>query len=216
LSYCVTQNGNVLYITTPVGRGQSGTDEGYGWCDTSSATSYFDYGPRFGDSGNWNPAVVVSQTSTVVKIARTTSDGLWTLTQTITQVASTSSAKVAMTLKNNSSEAKEAHIVRYVYATPDDVLFANYDGTQNSAFAWNSIGSGTHPFGLVLQNVGTSPFFGYNGFAQNTASPPNPCDYTANWTGGLATNINGSLVMVYVGTVPAHASKTLTMSYKGL
>jgi hypothetical protein len=216
LSYCVTQNGNILYITTPVGRGQSSTDEGYGWCDTSSATSYFDYGPRFGESGNWNPAVVVSQTATVVKIARTTSDGLWTLTQTIAQLASTSSAKVAMTLKNNSSEAKEAHIVRYVYATPDDVIFANYDGTQNSAFTWNSIGSGTHPFGLVLQNVGTSPFFGYNGFAQNTASPPNPCDYAANWTGGLATNINGSLVMVYVGTVPAHASKTLTMSYKGL
>jgi hypothetical protein len=125
----------------------------------------------------------VSQTATVVKIERTTSDDLWTLIQTITQVASTSSAKVAMTLKNNSSEAKEAHIVRYAYATPDDVLFANYDGTQNSAFTWNSIGSGTHPFGLVLQNVGTSPFFGYNGFAQNTAAPPNPCDYTANWTG---------------------------------
>lgn len=215
LYYCVAQNGNVFYVTTPAGRTHSDVHEGYGLCDANTPTEYYDYG-YFGDSGNWNAATVVSANATAVKIARTTSDGRWTLTQTITQVASNSSVKVAMTLKNNTPDTRDAYLLRYNYVAPDGVVFANYDGTQNTAFAWNSTGSGTHPFGLVLQNVGTSPFPAYNGFAQNTALPPSPCNYAAHWTGGLATNTNGSLVMVYVGSVPAHVSKTFTMSYKGL
>jgi hypothetical protein len=215
LYYCVTQNGNVFYITTPLGRTHNSVYEGYGWCDTSTATAYYDYG-YFGDSGNWNVPTLLSANATTLKIARSTSDGLWTLTQTITQVASNSSVRIAMNLKNNRASTIEAHLVRYNYASPDGVLFANYDGTQNSAFTWNSIGSGNHPFGLLMQNVGTAPYPAYNGFAQNTASPPDPCNYTAHWTGGLATNTNGSLVMIYVGILPPRASQTFTMSYKGL
>jgi len=54
--------------------------EGYGVCDNTGAVAYFDYAD-YGDSGNWGAPTLVSQTATSVKIARTTSDGVWTLTQ---------------------------------------------------------------------------------------------------------------------------------------
>jgi len=214
LRYCLTDNGNIPYFESPVGHQQIWGPEGYGLCDTSTATAYYDY--AYLDSGNWGAPTIVSQTDTVVKIARTTGDDAWTLTQTFTQVASTSLVKVAMALKNNTNTARGANLVRYVYAAPDGVAVSNYDGTQNSAFAWNSIGSGDHPFGLLLQNVGTSVFGGYNGFAQTVPDGPPPCNYAANFTGGVGVGIQGSLVMVYVGSVPAHKTKTFTMSYKGL
>jgi hypothetical protein len=216
LAYCVQPDGNIIYISTPAGHIMNNIDEGYGLCDATAPNTYFDFGDRFGASGNWNAPVQNSKTATAVKITRTTSDGIWTLTQNIIQVASTSSIKVSMTLKNNSTIARTAYLTRYIYTAPDGVLFNNFDGTQNSAFSWNSIGSGTHPFGLMLQNVGTSKFPAYNGFAQNTANPPVPCDYARYWTGGLAANINGSLIMVYTGVLPAGKSKIFTMTYKGI
>jgi hypothetical protein len=216
LLYCVTANGNIPSIVTPAGHQMISpfTGEGYGICNESPAQAYYDYG--YTDSGNWNAPILLSSSATSVKIARTTSDGVWTLTQTITQSAGTASIKVAMTLKNNSAEARVAYLVRYADVDVDTLFNNIFDGTQNSAFGWLSIGSGIHPFGLLLQNVGTSPFPAYNGFAQNTYLGPNPCNFAANWTGGVAINIDGSLVMVYVGSVPAHASKTFNMSYKGL
>jgi len=216
LQYCVSKNGNVQYITTPAGHGNSGTDEGYGVCDTGTGSSYEEWGSRFGNTLNWGPANVTTHTATVVKTVRTTIDNFFTLTQTITMVPSNSSIKVAMALKNNTTVARNVNLVRYIYATPDDNLIANYDGTQNGAFAWRSIGTGNSPFGLMMQTVGTSPFAGYNGFAQNSADPPYSCDYVRHWTGGLAQNINGSLVTVWVGTLPARGSKTFTISYKGM
>lgn len=195
LSYCVTQNGNVLYITTPVGRGQSGTDEGYGWCDTSSATSYFDYGPRFGDSGNWNPAVLVSQTATLVKIEHHVR---WPLD------ADPDHHSSGINLVHKGRDDSQEQQLRsqggphcplcVCHPRRLAVRQLRQDAEQCVCVEFHWLGDAS--LRLVLQNVGTSPFFGYNGFAQNTASPPNPCDYTANWTGGLATNINGSLVMV--------------------
>jgi hypothetical protein len=217
LQYCVTVNGNITQIQTPLGHHQipsGAAGEGYGICDVGPATSYYDWAD-FGDSGNWNAPTTVTHNATEVKIARTTTDGAWTLTQTITQAAP--SIKVAMTLKNNAAASKTVNLVRYANAHPDATSTNNFDGTQNSAFVWNSIGSGTSPFGLIMENVGTSPFSGYNGLAQMLDDPPDPCNYAKNWHEGpiLDTNV-GSLVMVYVGTLTAHQSKTFTVSYKGL
>jgi hypothetical protein len=194
LVYCVSQNGNVFYVTTPAGHTHNSLYEGYGLCDANVPAVYYDYGFS-GDSGNWNAPSVVSANATTVKISRTTSDGLSTLTQTITQMASNSSVKIVMTLRNNTASTREAYILRYNYLSPDGDIFANYDGTQNTAFAWNSSPNPANlvpSYGLVLQNVGNSPFPQWGGFAQNTALGPNPCAFAFNWTGRAgATQYNG-------------------------
>lgn len=215
LLYCVTANGNIPSIVTPLGQQliSSATGEGYGICNESPATVYYDYG--YIDSGNWNAPILLSSSATSVKIARTTSDGVWTLTQTITQSAGTASIKVAMTLKNNTGEARVAYLVRYADVDVDGVVNNIFDATQNSAMGWLSNVT-IHPFGLLLQNVGTSPFSYSEGFVQKIYNAPNPCAFAFNSTGGAAINIDGSLVMAYVTSVPAHGSKTATMSYKGL
>ncbi len=215
LKFCVTVNGNITQIQTPLGQehiaiGSFG--EGYGICDASADIAYFDYAD-FGDSGNWGPSTVVSHNATSVKIARSTSDGIWTLTQTITQVAGTSSIKVVMALKNNTAIAKTAFLIRYADVDADGVFNNNFDGTQNSAFGWNSISSGG-PFGLMLQNIGT-PAFVFDGFAQNTSFGPPPCNPFVNFVGGPLTAIDGSIAMFYNIPIPKAATKTVTMNYKG-
>ena len=118
LSYCVTANGNIPQITTPFGHSHLGSGgEGYGICNESPATEYHDYAT--GDSGNWASARVVSKTSTSVKIARFISDGNWTLTQTITQVANTSSITIVMALKNNQAVSRVVYLVCYADVNGD-------------------------------------------------------------------------------------------------
>jgi hypothetical protein len=122
LFYCVTPNGNILQISTPFGHSQSGPDgEGYGICNESPANEYHDYGTS--DSGNWNAATVLSHSGSSVKIARTTNDGNWTLTQTITKVPSSSSVsaniKIVMALTNNQSADHVAYLVRYTDVLAD-------------------------------------------------------------------------------------------------
>jgi hypothetical protein len=90
MKYCITVNGNFGGFESPVGvemLHQGGAFEGYGVCDQSSGTEYYDY--AYTDSGNWSAPILVANNSTEVKIERTTSDGLWTLTQTITKVTGT-------------------------------------------------------------------------------------------------------------------------------
>lgn len=223
LKYCVTANGNITQLETPLGhehilggKGEFNTmGEGYGICNESPATEYHDY--AYNDSGNWNSATILSLTSTSVKIARSTSDGIWTLTQTITQVAATSSIKIVMTLKNNTRTARVAYLSRYADVDADSQSFNNLDATQNSAFAWNpSSPPALNQFGLMLQNVGTSPFPYSEAFAQNTPYGPNACAFAFNSPGGTLIGTDGSLVMAYVASIPAGGSKTATMSYKGL
>jgi hypothetical protein len=213
LSYCVTANGNIPQITIPTLNsphlGPSG--EGYGICNESPAQNYTDYGVS--DTGNWNPATLVSETSTSVKIARTTSDGNWTLSQTITRVSASSSSwpsiKIVMALTNNQPVAKVAYLVRYAdpYAPNNTNLVG---ATGNSAFAF-------YPkiYGLQLQNVGFPQFGYWRAFAQTVPDGPNACAFAFNDSGGYFIG-NGSLVMAYVGAVPAHGTKTVTMTYRGL
>ncbi|MBZ5654218.1 MAG: hypothetical protein LAO56_02950 [Acidobacteriia bacterium] len=214
-SYCLTTNGNITQLRTPEGHFQiSNPIEGYGICDATTGIEYFDY--AFEDSLNWGPTTVASQTATSMKFVRTTSDGVWTLTQTITQMASTSSVKLTMALKNNSADSRPALLLRYTDVDVDDVLQNNFDSTLNSAMAWNSFGSGASPFGLVLQNVGTPPFPDYFGFVQTIPGIVHPCIPFANRSFGPALGIDGSLVMAYQGIFPKKATKTFNMSYKGL
>ena len=215
LSYCLTSNGNVTQLITPAGRFEIEVPvEGYGICDGFTGTEYFDYG--FEDSSNWGPTTATTLSPTSMKFVRTTSDGVWTLTQTITQVASSSSLKVAMALKNNTTDNRPVELLRYADVDVDGVLTNNFDGTLNSAMAWNSFFTGgAHPFGLVMQNVGTTTF-DYNGFAQTIPGIVHPCNPFANASRTVEVGVDGSLVMAYQGVMPKKASKTFTISYKGL
>ena len=215
LNFCVTLNGNIPQIETPQGKQLVGVDgEGYGVCNESPAQNYTDYGAS--DTGNWHPATLLGRTSNSVKIARTTSDGHWTLTQTIT-ITHTPSITVVMSLKNNQSVQKVAYLVRYA----DAVLsggdnFDAYMSGVDSATAFFAIAPG-EDYGLVLQNIGTPPFGFFEGLAQGVATGPNACAFAFN-SGEyfLERNFSASIEVAYVGPVPAGGTKTVTLSYHGL
>jgi len=87
LKYCVTVNGNIAEFESPISAEQLdpqgiGAFEGYGICDSTTLTRYYDYANN-GDSGNWGSPTTITSNATEVKIERTTGDGAWTLTQTI-------------------------------------------------------------------------------------------------------------------------------------
>jgi hypothetical protein len=219
LKYCVTATGNITVFETPAGHehiavGKDG--EGYGICDLTTNVAYDDYA-EFGDSGNWGPPTVVSQTATSVKIARTTSDQIWTQTQTFTQVAGNLPAvKIGMAIRNNTNVDRGVVVLRYVDVDADGVALNNLDATTNSAFGWNSTTgvSDGGPFGLVLQNIGTVPLFNA-GVVQNAPDPPNPCGGSHAVVGPLRST-DGSLVMFYEMRVPKSSFVTVTVGYKGI
>ena len=219
LQFCVSPNGNIVQFTTPNGVEQlavpgATVGEGYGICNETPATEYHDYAD-LGDSGNWTSTVLKSVTATSVKLSRTTSDGIWTLTQTISIVPSDSSLKISMALTNNTATARVAYLVRYMDVSAGGRFLNTLDSTLNSAAAWNTTNS-ANPYGVILRNNG-NPQYGYwSGFAQNISGGPNACAFAFNYTGSVLTATNGSVVMAYVTNIPAHATKTAVMSYRGM
>ena len=219
LKYCVTTNGNITQLETPSGKEHIAVGafgEGYGFCDLSSSVRYFDYAD-FGDSGNWGAATLVSQDAKSVRIARTTTDGLWTLTQTITQIPGISpSVRIAMTVKNNSGAAKGLFFMRYADVDAGGQVQNNLDGTLKSAFGWNSDVS-SNPAGLVLQNAGRFPADSSpGGFTQTVPSGPDPCGFAAHMASGTQIANDGSVVFLYALNFSKGASKTVTVSYQRL
>jgi hypothetical protein len=221
--FCVTDTGNIPEIETPQGHLQMSSDrhEGYGLCNESPVVAYYDYG-QYGDSGNWGAATVVSQTAKSVKIARTTIDGIWSLTQTFTLVATPPSVKVVMALKNNTAVPRVAYLLRHADIDADwnntGVDENNLSATTDGAFAWNaSIPFGANSgYGLELENVG-QPQFGYlQGFARTTFQPPNPCNFAGDSSGAVITSFDGSVALAYVDTVGAGKTKTATVTYRGM
>jgi len=121
LHFCVTANGNVVEFETPAGHRLAtvSRSEGYGICDILGGVDYHDYA-NAGDNGTFGPATVLSQSATSVKIVRTTTDGSITFTQTITQLPGTSpSAKIVMTLKNNTAVDKAINLTRFMDVDAD-------------------------------------------------------------------------------------------------
>jgi hypothetical protein len=217
IGFCVSPNGNIVNVETPSGHEHIAVPgatiaEGYGLCNETPAIEYHDWAGA-GDSGNWGSTTVLSHSATSVKLSRTTSDGIWTLTQTISVLGSNSSAKIVMALKNNTATNRVVYLVRYADISADGRFLNNQDSTNNSAAAWNTTNSG-NPYGVVLQNVGNPGFSYWQGFVQNTSAPPNACAFAFNYT-GPQMGVNGSVVMAYVQNIPAHSSRTATVIYKG-
>ena len=219
LKYCVTANGNIAQLEAPLGKEHIAVGtvgEGYGFCDLNPQVRYFDYSD-FGDSGNWGEATIVSQNTKSVKIARATTDGIWTLTQTITQVAGISpSVKITMTVKNNSTVTRSLFFMRYADVDAGGDFLNNFDGTQKSAFGWNS-DTTTNAVGLLLQNAGAfPPDSSPGGFTQNVPNGPDPCNFAAHFASGPQLATDGSIVFLYALNLSKGTSKTVTVSYQRL
>jgi hypothetical protein len=211
LKYCTTVNGNIAQFESPSGveHIRSGAfGEGYGICDATGGGRYFDYAD-FGDSGNWLAPVQLSLNTTTVKIARTTSDGIWTLTQTIQMNANEAYAKVTMALKNNTAINRSVNLYRWADVDASGALSNIMDGTADSAWGYNvSLGHG-----LKLRRQVNNPF-SHNGWARNTASgPADPCNLDPNYVGSLS-GVDGSIVLYHGITVPKLASKSVVLSYQ--
>ncbi len=218
LQFCVTVDGNIAEFQSPVGIEQirqGSIGEGYGICDMSTDVGYYDFADN-GDSGNWKASTTVTHTASMVKIARTTSDGLWTLTQTITSVAGTPPyAKVLMALKNNSSSAKEAFVFRWADADPgaaaetDTSFLENFDGTYDSAWGYDAYA------GLMYQDVGNPvpasvPYL-RAGFALNLV-PTDPCDATSS-AGSPITDADGAILYLWLVALNKEQSVSVTGRY---
>lgn len=205
---CVTVNGNIVEFQSPSGNEsiRAGTfGEGYGICDFNSNVAYYDYA-GYGDSGNWLAPTTVSHTATSAKIVRTTSDGIWTLTQTITQIAGSASVKVAMALKNNTGISRSSELLRWVDADVDSTFNNNWGSTYESAFAWN-----TYDFGLVMQSV--APWT-YLDFGYVNSGRPDPCNLDSSLVATPTTGDYGMFLLYYFPSVPKNATKTVALTYK--
>jgi hypothetical protein len=220
MEFCVTVNGNFSSFQGPYGHEMLSPDgsyayEGYGICDvTNGNTEYYDY--EYTDSGNWNAPTTVTHNATEVKIERTTSDGAWTLTQTISKVTGTTPyAKIVMALKNSSAETKTIYLLRYANAVPPTGLTyaQNYDGSDFSA--WGYV---PNYIGMLLENIGSpTPTsvtdFDQFGYSISGISGPAPCDYLASHEGTL-TDAVGSVAYLYVLELNKNQTVTVTNAYR--
>lgn len=219
ISYCVTVNGNIPQIQIPFGQSMVASQgEGYGICDQNAPANYTDYGVS--TTGNWGPPVLLSRTTASVKIARTTSDGNWTLTQTINKIASPPSIKIVMAVTNHQAVDDVAYLVRFADGEPPEPANNQYNwlATLNHAVAVPFIFGAEAQYGLELENVGTPQFGYWQGFAQAVSSGPNACAFAfnANTTGNYVNFPGtGSIELAYVGTVHAGKTNTATLLYRG-
>lgn len=129
-----------------------------------------------------------------MKIARTSTDSVWTLTQTITQMPGDSPfIKIAMALKNNTAQQRTVHPL--CRCGPSMACSATVE--------------------LMLENA-TSVTFPHQAFAQETFFPPPfPCDPLDIVPPGPILGFDGSLVMACQSVVHAHSAVTTTMIYRG-
>ena len=211
--YCLSGNGNIVQLDSPSGFefiNNGGLMEGYGICDVNPNISYFDYASI--DSANWGATVATTPNPTTAQFVRTTSDGLWQLTQTIKQIKASASGpgsvKITMALKNLSTISRNVTLLRIanVNAGP---LAANdeFVSSFNSAFGQEPGAS----WGLGLT---TNTFtFAHNGVVETVPTGPDPCHYVTHISNTPFIG-DGSLGHVYAITVPAGATKTVNMTYK--
>jgi hypothetical protein len=218
LQFCVTQNGNITEFQSPVGVEhirEGSYNEGYGICDFSSLNRYYDWADG-GDSGNWLAPVRTQPkgpNTFPLKIVRTTSDGIFTLTQVFSETANEQIAKITMTIKNDTAVSRDYAVVRYADIdanNADGGDFKNwFDFEHQSGWGYNP-GFNTH--GLMLYSSPTSQ--GHFGFVQNTPDPPDPCSPVANLPSITPWFGDGSAGHDWNGTLGPGKSATFTAEYK--
>ncbi len=215
--YCLTVNGNIVQLQRPSGVEYISyglVSEGYGVCDLYSNTAYYDYAAN--DSGNWSPTTLVSSTATSVKLNRATIDGIWQLTQTITQVKATAKSPgavtVTMAIKNLTGITRTVYLLRFADVDAAGQTTNDFDYTLETAYGLKTYSTpGGNSWGLGLTNNTES--FGHMAFTQNDYNGPPPC----NWNVNMAPQPfegDGSIGHIYTIVVPKSATKTVTLTYK--
>jgi hypothetical protein len=194
LQSCVTTSGNVQEFQSPAGiQNIYSNTEGYGFCDGNTQVRYYDWGPGYGDSGNWLAPVTLSHTATSVKIQRTTSDGVWTLTQTFTQSAPNVNLKVSMALKNNSAVARTAFLSRWVDVDAGGQTANSFDSTYPSVFGYVQ-----SRYGLAMR---TAPVVNVNTYV-TTVAALDPCNFAPTL---VAQPANGDYAILLAHLFPGIA-----------
>jgi hypothetical protein len=213
-NFCVTENGNIQNFFYPAGKSQIYAD-GYGVCDETAGVSYYDDGAEA--SGNWRSPVVTEPggaNTFPLTITRTTSDGIWTITQAFSRNTADAYVKVVMTFKNNTGVSRSAWMTRYVDIDADQYSGSNwFDSSANSG--WGYQPSTNYPnHGLTIRsNQSVHNFFGYHTPYTNY----DPCSNSLNNMGGPT---QGDEAVVYKWnpngnfTVPAEGSITVTLEYR--
>src|ERR1700693_1451514 len=216
MKYCVTVNGNIVQFQSPLGVEDiksATSSEGYGLCTDGGSNSYWDWAGA--GAKNWGPATLLTQTATEVKIARTTTDRIWTLTQTIMQVSGGPYAKIEMQLKNDTDVSQEGgFFMRWADVNADNSTINNLDATTISAWGYRPFMavSSYLPYGLLLQNFGVNTNESA-GYALDTNQPPEVCEPGLTSTGTL-TATDGSIMMLYVfPPVPKNQTATFNVKY---
>src|SRR5205823_11600545 len=94
---------------------------------------------------NWGATAVSFPNAATAKFVRTTTDGIWTLTQTIKRINASASgpgsAKVTMAVKNN-SVSRDIFLVRHADVDAGGSLSDNFDQSQDAAFANDNVFNG--------------------------------------------------------------------------
>ena len=206
LSFCVTQNGNLGTFYSPSGYRQLYPGgEGYAICDWSNNNySYRDFG-LYGDSGNWLSSTTVQPNGPntfPLTIKRTTSDGVWTLTQVFSRNTNTPSVKITMTLRNNSGAGRAAYFERFADIDASGISFNEFDGATASVWGYQSGRNGlmmreSWPYGM-----GTWVLSG---------PPADPCTLQQE---GIPYLGDGTVLSTWEHTVPAQSSMTVSVEYR--
>jgi hypothetical protein len=212
LQYCVTVNGNIVEFQSPSGIEHirlGSFAEGYAVCDLNSNVGYHDYADDGdSDTGNWGAPVLQTLNATTVKIARNTTDGIWTLTQTFGQNATDASVRVTMALKNNTAVARSVWLTRFADIDGGGAFSNISDGTINSVFGYKaSLG-----YGLQLSLLSADPFTHY-GWASPSVN--SACNIGSGYA-GLQNGVDTVQYYYHGISIPAHGTKTIVLKYKGI
>src|SRR5215467_14805622 len=206
--YCVSNNGNIDHLETPLGFNHlvpGHLSEGYGICDIGNKTAYYDYGDG-GATSNWLPPNVGRSYPLVIE--RTTSDGLWKLTQTFTtSVDGTIKIKMELANHNLQGTSRKANLVRFANVNVNGSAPNHFAVTPTSIVASSTTGGSP---GIQLQDAGkalNTPI----GLTKPDAR--DPCNPTANSKAPLFTS-DGAEELLYVLTVPIGEQETASVFYR--
>ena len=212
LQYCVSPNGNIVEFQSPEGYEHiavGAIGEGYALCDRASGIGYLDYGD-YGDfdTGHWGAPVLLNLTAAQVKIARTTTDGNWTLTQTFVKSAADSTVKVTMALTNNTGAERYVWLTRLTDVDADSTLPNTMDGTRNTAFGYTSSAG----LGMQLILPAASPY-SHGGWAEESID--RACNVGSGHTGTLI-GVDGVNYFIHGISIKAGKTGTVSFKYKGI
>lgn len=213
MKFCVTSNGNITQFESPAGYEHirfGSFAEGYSICDVNANKQYYDYADA-GDSGNWNAPVITQPggaNTFPLTIKRTTSDGLFTLTQAFSRNTGERIVKINTTLKNNVPVSKPVHLIRFADIDANNTAFYNeFDQGVDSAWGYNP-----YQYGLMLYIATPTVNHLANSLDFNTQFADS-CSLPGNSSVTPAL-LDGSVYAGYNFTLGASGSKTVAFEYK--